>query len=117
VFLQYSAEVNGMLGVGCKSTRPGEVVLPGSLDYARSVLHSIHALPRARSEATKLSSHTTMAPSLLSSSLSRARTCSYSSSIDIDITIAPKGGEYLHRPANNDQHHSKKQAQATVGTD
>jgi hypothetical protein len=62
-----------------------------------------------------------MAPSLFSSSLSRARSYSYSSSIaidiTIDITIAPKGGEYLHRSANSDQHHSEKQAQATAGTD
>jgi hypothetical protein len=51
--------------------------------------------------------------SLLSSSLSWVQHCYYSSSITINIAAAP-GGENLHPPATNDQHHHEKQAQTTA---
>jgi hypothetical protein len=50
-------------------------------------------------------------PSKLTNSLSQAMSCSYISPM-ADVAIALRGGEDLHPPTSNDQHHNKKQAQA-----
>jgi hypothetical protein len=63
------------------------------------------------------SSHAMMEPSLLSSSLSWARSFSYSSSSTADVTTAPGGGEDLHPKLNHDQGHREKQAHAITGVD
>jgi hypothetical protein len=80
--------------------------------WARSVPCSMHALPRVCSEAANPSSHIEMAPFLLSSNLSRVRSCSYSSTATADITATLGGGEGLHQPTSDDQRHDKKHAQA-----
>jgi hypothetical protein len=49
-----------------------------TLARMRLTSHSMSTFPRARSKATNPSSHVVMAPSLLSSSLSRARSYPYS---------------------------------------
>jgi hypothetical protein len=90
------------------------VVLLGSLSLG---LHSIvvHAHPpRAHLKATSPSSHTAMAPSLLSSSLSRVRS---SSPATVNVAIAPGGGESLHQSASRNQRRVKRQAEAIIGVE
>jgi hypothetical protein len=52
--------------------------------------HSMHALPRACSEAASPSSQATMASSLLSSSLSQVKSYSCSSSNIADVAATPE---------------------------
>jgi hypothetical protein len=96
---------------------PSAVVLLVAWAWAHSASRSTHALPRACSEAASPSSHTAMMPSLLSSSLSWVRSCSYSLSTITDIATTPGGGEGLHQLASGDQCYEKKQAQATADTE
>jgi hypothetical protein len=53
-----------------------------------------------------------MVPSLLFSSLSRARSYSCSYSTTAGIAAAPREG--LHPPASDDHHHDKKQTHTTI---
>jgi hypothetical protein len=79
--------------------------------------HSVCTLPRARSKSANPSSYAVMAPSLLSSSLSRARRCFCNSMATADAATASKGGEVLHQSTSGDQCHNRKQAQAIVDTE
>jgi hypothetical protein len=81
--------------------------------WAHLASYSMRALPMARSEAASPSSHTVMVPSLLSISFTRARSCSHGSFTTADVATAP-GGEGLHQPTSDDQHHDNNQAQATA---
>jgi hypothetical protein len=63
----------------------------------------MHTFPWVCSKATNPSSHTAMAPSLLSSSLSRARCCPYSS-----MANACEGDGALRQSASRDQRHDKE---------
>jgi hypothetical protein len=80
----------------------------------RTALCSMHVLQRVCSKAANPSSHAMMAPSLLSSSLSQAKSYSYSSSINASIAVVP-GEEDLHTPASDNQCHNEKQAQNIAG--
>jgi hypothetical protein len=80
-----------------------------ALARTRLASHSVCTFPRARSKATDPSSHMAMAPSLLSSSLSRARSGPYNS-----MTTAFEGDGALHQSTSRDQCHNKKQAQASA---
>jgi hypothetical protein len=80
------------------------------------MLRSMRALPRVCLKATSPSSHVVITPSLLFNSSSQARSCSCSSSSTVDVIAVPRGGEGLHTPTSDDQHHVKRQAQPTART-
>jgi hypothetical protein len=75
---------------------------------------SMHTHSRAHSKATSPSSHATMPPSLLSSSLSQARSCSCSLAATANIATTRGGEEGLHQLTSENQCHDKNQAQATA---
>jgi hypothetical protein len=76
------------------------------------VSHPVHALPRPHSKATNPSSHMAMVLSLLSSSLSRARSYSCNLTAGANVATASEGEEVLHQSTSGDQRHDMKQAQA-----
>jgi hypothetical protein len=82
--------------------------------WVLSALCSTQTLPMANSKANNPSSHAAMVPSLLSRSLSRARSCSHNLSATDDVATAPGGGEGLHQSTSGDQRHDKKQDRATA---
>jgi hypothetical protein len=63
------------------------------------------------------SSHVAMALSLLSSSLSQARSCSHSSTITTDIATTLGGEQGLHRSRGGDQRYDKKHAHTVASTE
>jgi hypothetical protein len=117
MLLQHPVEVNRMVGDARKGAHPSQVILSDRLGLVRLTSRSMHALPRACSEATRPFFHVMMAPSLLSSSLSRARSCFCSSSSTADVAAAPREGEDLHPPSSHNQHHHKNQAHAIASVD
>jgi hypothetical protein len=70
---------------------------------ARLVSHSMCTSPSVGAKATKPSSHAMMAPSRLSSSLSRERSCSCNST-----GSACKGDEALCQSISKSRHHDKE---------
>jgi hypothetical protein len=103
MLLQNLVEVEGTPITGRKSVYPSLIVLPDSLDSVALASRSTHALPRAHSEASRPSSRATMTPSLLSSPLSRARSCSHSST-----TTACEGDGALHQSKGRNRRHNKE---------
>jgi hypothetical protein len=101
-------EADELFRLGTKGMRPGKVVLLGSLAWMQLTSHSVCTLPRAHMNVTNPSSHAVMAPSLLSSSLTRAWSYSRSSMTTIDVDTVPKGEEGLHQSRSGDQHYDKK---------
>jgi hypothetical protein len=71
--------------------------------WMRLVSHSMRTLPRARSKAANPSSYAVMAPSLISSSLSQVRSCSYNSMVSVGRATPSEGEEALHQSTSRDQ--------------
>jgi hypothetical protein len=84
---------------------------------AHSTSRSIQAFPRVHLKAIKPISHAKRAPSLVSSSLSQARSCSYNSMAITDVATTSEEEGALHQSTSRDRHHDKKQAQAGVGVE
>jgi hypothetical protein len=97
--------------MSCFNLELGARVYAGSA-WMRLVTRSMRTLPRVWWKAANPSSHEAMAPSMLSSSLSRARSCYYNSTACADVATLFKGEDVLHQSTIGDQHHDKKQAQA-----
>jgi hypothetical protein len=72
----------------------------------------MRTFPRAHSKAANLSSHVAMVPSMLSSSLSWARSYSCNSIATTDAATMSKGEEVMQQSTSTVQRHDKKQAQA-----
>jgi hypothetical protein len=103
VLLENPVEVEGVPAASSKSARLGQIVLSDSVSSGTlGVSYSMHALPSVHSKATRPSSRTTVAPSLLSSSPSRARSGSYNLTATTDAATTSEGAEVLHQLARGD---------------
>jgi hypothetical protein len=66
--------------------------------------------PRVCSKATVPSSHGAIVSSLLTSSLSRVRSCFCNSTANVGVDTVSDGAEGLHQSTSGDQCHNKKQS-------
>jgi hypothetical protein len=98
--LQCLTEADELFRLGTKGAHPGKVVLLGSLSLdVVGIVFRVHPP----------SSHSVMSPSLLPSSLSRARSWSPTSMTTADITTVLGGEGTLHQSRCRDQRYDKKQ--------
>jgi hypothetical protein len=117
VLLQNLVEVKVASVACCKRTNPGQRVLLDSLGMGMlHIAFCVHP-SRVHSKATRPSSCVVMASSLLSSSLSRARSCFCSSTATAYVATAHEGEEGLHQLIRRDQRYTKRHAQATAGAE